>query len=140
MSQSRSTRLVVQIYIYRLWKLKHRMRPMAKIDMHAHVIPPAWREACLANSHAKPDGMPEIPAWSLEQHLDLMRQLGVNKTVLSITSPGRHLKRGDDALGRRVARETNEYCAQLKRADPSQFGFLTSLPIPDVEGCLAEIE
>ena len=117
-----------------------RIRAMAKIDMHAHVIPPAWRESCLANGHAKPDGMPEIPAWTPEQHLDLMRKLGISKTVLSITSPGTHLKRGDDALGRRVTREANEYCAQLKQAHPSQFGFFASLPLPDVEGSLVEIE
>ena len=114
-------------------------KAMAKIDMHAHVIPPSWREACMKHGHAKPDGMPEIPAWTPEEHLDLMRNLGVTKTILSITSPGTHLKAGDDALGRKVAREANEYCAELKRAQPGKFGFFASLPIPDVQGSIEEI-
>jgi hypothetical protein len=33
----------------------------AKIDVHAHFVPPCWREALLANGLDQPDGMPEIP-------------------------------------------------------------------------------
>ena len=111
-----------------------------KIDMHAHVVPPSWREACLNTGHGKPDGMPEIPPWTVEMHLDLMKQLDISKSVLSITSPGTHLKAGDDALGRKVAREANEYCAELKRKYPDKFGFFASLPFPDVQGSIEEIQ
>ena len=37
---------------------------MAKIDVHAHCVPPSYREYCLENDFAQkghPDGMPAIP-------------------------------------------------------------------------------
>ena len=37
------------------------MPPRARIDVHAHFVPPAWRAACEAHGHSRPDGMPGIP-------------------------------------------------------------------------------
>ncbi len=69
-----------------------------------------------------------------------MEQLGISKSILSITSPGTHLKAGDDLNARRITRETNEEVAQICRAHPDRFGFFASLPLPDVEGSLEEID
>ncbi|MCJ1301129.1 hypothetical protein MMC08_003928 [Hypocenomyce scalaris] len=68
-----------------------------------------------------------------------MDRLNVSKSILSITSPGTHLVPGDDTLARKVARESNVYAAELKKKYPTRFGFWASLPLPDVEGSLAEI-
>lgn len=69
-----------------------------------------------------------------------MNQLDISKSIFSITSPGTHLKAGDDELARRVTRETNEEIASICRQYPDRFGFFASLPLPDVEGSLAEID
>ena len=34
------------------------------VDVHAHYLPDAYREAALAAGHAQPDGFPQLPAWS----------------------------------------------------------------------------
>ena len=47
--------------------------------------------------HGQPDGMPQIPAWSAEEHVALMDRLGIATSLLSISTPGVHL-----AVGRRV--------------------------------------
>ncbi|PTB53114.1 hypothetical protein M431DRAFT_145971 [Trichoderma harzianum CBS 226.95] len=113
---------------------------MEKIDTHAHVVPPGWRKYCEEHGFGKPDGMPAIPEWTPESHIALMDKLGVSKSILSITSPGTYLKPGDDALARKITRETNEELAEICAKYPSRFGFFASLPLPDIEGSLAEID
>ena len=43
-----------------------------KIDVHTHFVPDFYREALLEKGIDHPDGMPGIPAWSPESHLDFM--------------------------------------------------------------------
>ncbi|UNI18142.1 6-methylsalicylate decarboxylase [Purpureocillium takamizusanense] len=79
-------------------------------------------------------------AWSEEAHLAMMAKAKIDKSILSITSPGTHLVPGDVQLGRNLTRRCNEFAADLKRRRPDKFGFWASLPLPDVEGSLREIE
>jgi predicted TIM-barrel fold metal-dependent hydrolase len=68
-----------------------------------------------------------------------MDDLGISKSILSITSPGTHLVPGNDAMARTLTRECNKFASGLKKRHPSRFGFWASLPLPDVQGSLAEI-
>ena len=43
-----------------------------KIDVHAHFVPDFYRKALLDNGITNPDGMPGIPAWSVDSHLAYM--------------------------------------------------------------------
>ncbi|KAK4888473.1 hypothetical protein LTR27_012638 [Elasticomyces elasticus] len=110
-----------------------------RIDVHSHYLPPAYQEACRANGHSKPDGMPALPDWSPRQHLELMDKLNIRKSVLSISSPGTHLVAGNDELAAKVTRDCNSYAADLKKKIPDRFGYFASLPLPNVELCLKEI-
>ncbi|KAI6896500.1 hypothetical protein KC334_g10874 [Hortaea werneckii] len=111
-----------------------------KIDVHSHYLPPFYQEALRNHGHANPDGMPAVPEWSPETHLQLMDKLGISKSVLSISSPGTHLVPGDNDLAAKLSRQCNSYAADLKRQMPDRFGFFASLPIPDVATCLKEID
>lgn len=113
---------------------------MERIDTHTHVVPDVWRRYCCDHGHDKPDGMPAIPPWTPEAHIELMGKLGVSKSILSITSPGTHLKPGQDELARRITRETNEEISQICKSHPSKFAFFASLPLPDVAGSVNEID
>ena len=79
-------------------------------------------------------------AWNPESHIKLMNKLGIKRSILSITSPGTHLKAGDMELAKQVTRETNDEVAEICRKFPDRFGFFASLPLPDVEGSLEEID
>lgn len=107
------------------------------IDVHAHYLPESYRAALLDNGHGQPDGFPQIPAWSAEEHVAAMDRLGIATSLLSISSPGVHL--GDAAATRSRAREMNEAGRRAVVDHPGRFGLLASLPLPDVDAAIAEI-
>lgn len=72
--------------------------------------------------------------------MELMQKANISKSIVSITSPGTHLDPNDVEFGRNLTRQCNEFAADLKRRNPDKFGFWASLPLPDVNGTLAEIE
>lgn len=109
-----------------------------RIDVHAHFLPEKYRSALVAAGHAKPSGMPGIPAWSVEQALSTMDRLSTDTAILSISAPGLHF--GDDGAARDLARHTNEAGADACRNHPRRFGLFASLPLPDIDGSLNEIE
>ena len=111
--------------------------PPRRIDTHAHYITPEYREALLAAGHARPDGIPAIPAWDPATTLALMDRLGIETAMLSISSPGVHF--GDDEAARRLARLVNEQGRALVLAHPGRFGLFAALPLPDLDGALAEL-
>lgn len=107
------------------------------VDVHAHFVTGDYVSAARAAGHEHPDGMPGWPSWSAGRHLQLMNQWGVGKSILSISSPGTYF--GDDRAARDLARQVNDAGAATARAHPGRFGLFASLPLPDVEGSLAEL-
>ncbi|KZM28725.1 catalytic [Ascochyta rabiei] len=111
-----------------------------RIDVHSHFLPPSYRDALAQNGHSHPDGMPAIPEWSIDRHLEMMKTANVSKSILSLSSPGTHLAPGNDTLGRDLARECNAYAAHVKKHDPERFGYWASLPLPHVDAALREMD
>jgi predicted TIM-barrel fold metal-dependent hydrolase len=108
-----------------------------RIDVHAHHLPAAYRKA-IVDQGIETDGNPNLPEWSVDAALGFMDRNGIATSLLSISSPGVHW--GDDAAARDMARLCNETAAQAKRDHPQRFGSFASLPLPDVDGALREIE
>ena len=69
-----------------------------------------------------------------------MDEVGISKSILSITSPGTHLVPGDHSLACQLTRDTNDEIAEICRSYPDRSGFFAALPLPDVEGSIAEID
>jgi 6-methylsalicylate decarboxylase len=70
----------------------------------------------------------------------MMRQNNITTSIVSISSPGVLLKPDDTALAITLARKVNAYTAELKKSYPGKFGFFATLPLPDVDASLKEIE
>ncbi|MGP3961005.1 amidohydrolase family protein [Nonomuraea sp. 3N208] len=116
------------------------MKPAVRagfVDVHAHFVTDSYVRQASAAGHERPDGMAPWPSWSAKEHLALMDRHEIATALLSISSPGVHF--GDDAAARRLAREVNEYTAELARDHPGRFGSFVALPLPDVDGTLDEI-
>lgn len=69
-----------------------------------------------------------------------MDKLNISHSILSVSSPGTHLTPGDHEAARSLTRRVNAFGADLKRRRPDRFGFFAALPLPDVEGSVAEVE
>ncbi len=106
------------------------------IDVHAHYLPAGYRQAAAAAGHEHPDGMPGLPRWDTGAALGMMDGLNIRTAMLSISSPGVHF--GDDGAARKLAREVNEEGAKAVSDHPGRFGLFASLPLPDIDGALAE--
>ncbi len=58
--------------------------------------------------------------------------------MTSISSPGVHF--GDATAARDLARRCNEVSARLVSDHPTRFGAFATLPLPDIDGALRELE
>lgn len=105
------------------------------VDLHQHVIPDFYWQA--SNEGGEAAGGITPPRWSLDGAIAYLDEARIDVSFPSISTPGVHL--GDDAAGRKLARQVNEYLAELKRDRPDRFGGFAALPLPDVEGSLAEL-
>jgi predicted TIM-barrel fold metal-dependent hydrolase len=105
------------------------------IDVHHHILPDCfWRET---NDSAHPVGGIAPPVWDEASALAFMDDAGIDVAITSISTPGVHV--GDDPRARRLARRCNEHSASLIQRWPDRFGGFAALPLPDVDGALAEL-
>jgi predicted TIM-barrel fold metal-dependent hydrolase len=107
------------------------------VDLHHHLIPPAYRKELTAAGVIDPIPGVDYPDWSIDQSLEVMDRNGIGVAMLSVTEPGVHFTDGDDA--RRIARGINEFAAEQIRERPDRFGAFATLPLPDVDGALEEL-
>ena len=110
------------------------MSSLNRVDTHQHYIPDFYRAEMEAN-HQSAGGWP-TPDWSLEGAIALMDAEQIATGVVSVSSPGTHF--GDDKAARALARKVNEFGAELVKDRPDRFGLFASLPLPDVDGAVAE--
>jgi predicted TIM-barrel fold metal-dependent hydrolase len=107
------------------------------VDVHQHFVPPAYRQALADSGLINPIPGVDYPQWSAEEALAMLDRRGIAVGMLSITEPGVHF--ADNSVARRLAREVNEFAANLIREHPGRFGAFATLPLPDVDGALAEL-
>jgi predicted TIM-barrel fold metal-dependent hydrolase len=109
------------------------------IDVHHHISPPAYIKAIgpenMVNSY--PASRTAAYDWTPAMAIEMMDKGGTATAITSLYSATFLAEHSDR---RRLAREANEYAANMKRDYPGRFGSFAVLPMPDVDGSLKEIE
>lgn len=108
-----------------------------RIDVHHHILPPEYVQA-LAQIGQSQSGGSALPDWSSDAALSMMDQHGIATAIVSISSPGTYF--GDINFTRDLARRCNDIAAKLVHDRPNRFGAFATLPLPDVDAALREIE
>jgi predicted TIM-barrel fold metal-dependent hydrolase len=104
------------------------------VDVHHHLAPPAY----IADLTKRKLGERPTLEWTPEKSLADMDNAGVATAILSITTPGVWF--GDDAAAVPLARACNEYGAKLAADGARRFGMFATLPLPNIDASLREIE
>jgi predicted TIM-barrel fold metal-dependent hydrolase len=106
------------------------------IDVHHHLFPPAFVASLTEDAHYLARGIAQH--WTPEVSLEDMDRAGVATAITSITAPGFALAKPELLI--RLTRECNDYGANMASEYAGRFGLFASLPLPDVEASLREIE
>jgi predicted TIM-barrel fold metal-dependent hydrolase len=109
-----------------------------RVDVHHHFYPPEYLKA-ITNPATGGEGaaFPGVREWTPAKTLAEMDKHGVQTAILSLSPPGCRL--GTPEENRRLARTCNDFGAQMAREHKGRFGLFGVLPLPDVEGSLAEV-
>jgi predicted TIM-barrel fold metal-dependent hydrolase len=66
-----------------------------------------------------------------------MAELNVSTAILSVSTPGTAFL-PDPADAAALARDVNDYTAELAAAQPDRFGFFATVPLPNIDEAVAE--
>ncbi len=116
------------------------------IDCHQHYGSPGYAKALAAKVGRPMAGFgmvteDDVRPWrdySSAKALEFLDHNGLAAAVLTATNPGTWF--GDPEETRLLCRDLNDYGARLCSDAPKRFAFLASLPLPNADDCLKEIE
>lgn len=107
-----------------------------RIDVHQHYSSPAYFDLLVKKNAITVN---QFRNYTPARNIEEMDKAGVTTAMLSPTAPAVWF--GDVQESRSAARELNEYAAAKMVGDyKGRFGLFATLPMPDVEGTLREIE
>ena len=120
---------------------------MRTIDIHAHISPEGFVQAFRnggtwhAMAAAATPNMLYNPrtTWTPEERIADMNSLGVDVQVLSTNAFFYNYDK-DASVVTAMARECNDYVAQLAKDRPDRFSGFATLPMQDVAASVAELE
>ena len=120
---------------------------MRTIDIHAHITPEGFIDAFRKGGNWRGLTAGDVPnmrynprtTWSPEERIADMDSLGVDVQVLS-TNAFFYCYDKDTATVVEMARECNDYVAQLAKDRPDRFSGFATLPMQDVPAAAAELE
>ncbi|MGE0803119.1 MAG: amidohydrolase family protein [Lautropia sp.] len=107
-----------------------------RIDVHHHLFPPPFVAQLVQHEHYLASGVARH--WTPELSLADMDAAGIATAFTSITAPGFAFIPADRLVG--INRACNDYGAQMARDHRGRFGLFASLPLPDIDASLREIE
>lgn len=109
----------------------HMGRASFIVDVHHHALLPTLTGDIDL-------GTVDIPTWSIDDSVAFMDKVGIDVAVLSLSSPG--IPYADPTKAREIAHRINETLASYVARYPKRFAAFATLPLPDIDGSLRELE
>ena len=111
-----------------------------RLDLHHHFASPRWKKRIAETNR---QGAAQMQSYSVEKDIESMDEGGVATAFISTASPGNwqgtdFLIEKDEAIAN--AREQNEFGARMVSDHKGRYALFATLPLPDVEASLKEIE
>jgi predicted TIM-barrel fold metal-dependent hydrolase len=110
--------------------------PAFRVDVHHHILPKEYLDALSGIGVVAGLGM-NFPEWKIDKTLDFMDNCGIATAMVSISDPVIYF--GDISFTRDLSRRMNELIAELIQKYPGRFGSFASLPLPDVDAAISEL-
>jgi len=107
-----------------------------RIDVHHHLFPPPFVAQLIEHDHYLARGVARH--WTPQVSLDDMDAAGIATAFTSITAPGLALIARERLCA--INRECNDFGAGMAADHRERFGLFASLPLPNVDDSLHEIE
>jgi len=104
-----------------------------RIDVHHHLLSPEYLKRTSRN---RADS--RLQSWTPARSLEEMDKAGIATSMLSIAVGGVRFE--NDESTRTLVRDNNDFAAKMVKDYPGRFGLLASLPLPDQDASLKEIE
>ncbi|KAF8152564.1 hypothetical protein B0H34DRAFT_800966 [Crassisporium funariophilum] len=108
--------------------------PTDIIDVHSHIVPD-WYRAIVPFTGQNP-----TPQWNLSSHLSFAASLGITHSIISFSTPGANVFKGDQLRTIALARLVNEQTAAYARLLPDKFTFYAVVPLPYTDAAIREAE
>lgn len=106
------------------------------IDVHHHFYTQEYIKE-LSSIGVVEGGGSQFPKWEPEKSLEVMERYGIDVSILSVPMPVWYFE--DTKKMSDIVRSLNEFGTDIVKQWPSRFGVLATLPLPDVEATLREI-
>src|SRR5438874_8381860 len=117
-------------------------KPTAKggcIDVHHHHQPPGFGIGGGGGGRGAGGRGGGRTAWTPQQSIEQMDKFGISVAILSLTQMG-DVVYDNTEKGRAAVRKVNDFGAKCMHDYPKRFGLFASIPFPDIDGSLKEIE
>ena len=114
------------------------MKTNKKIDVHHHVVPKEYVEMLKEINITNSLGV-DFPKWDPESSFSFMKKVGIEKAIVSISSPGVYFKEHSE-FSVKISRWCNEYMAELKKQYPGKFGAFACVPLGFVNASIEELK
>jgi predicted TIM-barrel fold metal-dependent hydrolase len=106
------------------------------VDVHHHLADERYIALVAEKANLPEQQRRMLSNGTAAKSLEDMDKAGVARALLSLTTPGVWF--GDAAEARRLARAQNEHFAKVAADHKGRYGVFAVLPLPDLEGALAE--
>lgn len=108
-------------------------------DIHQHYVPESYKQALLKHGTkgTESDGLP-LPKWSVEEQLKFMDKFNIKTAYISLATPHPYWNDEEETIN--IVREINNEGAEIVKKYPERFKLLATLPLPNVENSIKEID